>query len=100
MSMSTRDQHVEKRKSNKEQNSSNFRATIGYVHVNEQRVYYTGIRGGKQYLVFGIVILLLLVALANLLVFCTAFFCVHVSCFIFILLNDDLTLTLLYLCAE
>ncbi|XP_013416495.1 beta-sarcoglycan-like [Lingula anatina] len=63
--MSMRDKSLLKRRVNKE-HSSNFRA--GYVHVNEEHLHKTGLRGRKRYVFYAFLILLLLMVLGNLVV--------------------------------
>ncbi|XP_061420045.1 beta-sarcoglycan isoform X1 [Lethenteron reissneri] len=61
--LSMREKAVERRKVNKEHNS-NFRA--GYVPVDEGRLHRTGLRGRKRSLAICLVVLLFLLAIANL----------------------------------
>ncbi len=64
-SLSLREKSTLKRRVNKEHNS-NFRA--GYVHINEEYLHKTGIRGRKTYFVFGVTIIMTLIAVINLFV--------------------------------
>ena len=54
-----------KRRSTKDQ-AGNFRA--GYVHIDEEHLHKTGIRGRKVYVVYAIIIALTLIAVVNILV--------------------------------
>uniref|UniRef100_A0A8C4QLQ7 Beta-sarcoglycan n=1 Tax=Eptatretus burgeri TaxID=7764 RepID=A0A8C4QLQ7_EPTBU len=61
--LSMREKAVERRKINKEHNS-NFRA--GYVAVDEDQLHRTGLRGRKRGLAICLLVLLFLLAIANL----------------------------------
>ena len=60
-----REKTLLKRRINKEHNS-NFRA--GYVQIHEEHLHKTGIRGRKQYVVYGLMIIIFVLAVLNLLV--------------------------------
>ena len=63
--MSMREKGQLKRRINKEHNS-NFRA--GYVHIDEEHLHKTGIRGRKIYFVYIVIVLLFLTIVVNMLV--------------------------------
>ncbi|XP_070554460.1 beta-sarcoglycan-like [Ptychodera flava] len=62
MRRSMREKSLERRRINKEHNS-NFRA--GYVHIYEEHLHKTGLRGRKRYLAYILLVLLFLVVIAN-----------------------------------
>ena len=61
-SLSLRRKTLIKRRINREHNS-NFYA--GYVHVNEEYLHKTGLRGRKCYVMYGVMIILGLVVITN-----------------------------------
>ncbi|XP_077984389.1 beta-sarcoglycan-like [Glandiceps talaboti] len=62
MRRSMREKSLERRRVNKEHNS-NFRA--GFVHIYEEQLHKTGLRGRKRYLAYVFLFLLSLVVIAN-----------------------------------
>nr|XP_006825800.1 PREDICTED: beta-sarcoglycan-like [Saccoglossus kowalevskii] len=62
MRLSMREKSLDRRKINKEHNS-NFRA--GYVHVYEEHLHKTGLRGRKRYLAYILLAILFLIVIAN-----------------------------------
>ena len=83
--MSMREKSQLKQRINKEHNS-NFRA--GYVHVEEEQLHKTGIRGRKIYFFYVVICLLFLAIIVNILVS------------VFFLLLSDTLLTVVLTCMK
>ncbi|CAH1777576.1 unnamed protein product, partial [Owenia fusiformis] len=65
LNLSMREKSLIKRRVNKEHNS-NFRA--GYVHINEENLHKTGVRGRKRFVIYILMVLMAIVVLANFIV--------------------------------